>query len=121
VKLTTIKSVLSIVAAFLHGDLEDTCMMQPQEYIMSDKEHLVCKLKKNLYGLKQAPRQRYLKFDKFMASNGYKRLQAGRCLYLKYFENSYIILLLYVNDMLVAGSSMKKIVNLKAQLARNSQ
>ena len=28
------------------------------------------------------------------------------------------MLLLYVNDMLVAGSSMKEIVNLKAQLAR---
>jgi len=34
------------------------------------------------------------------------------------FENSYIILLLYVDDIVVAGSSMKKIVNFKAQLVR---
>ena len=40
--------------AFLHGDLEDIYMMQPQGYIMLDKEHLVCNLKKILYDLKQA-------------------------------------------------------------------
>jgi len=93
-------------------------MVHPQGYIMSDKECSVCKLKKSLYGLKQAPTQWYLKFHKFMASNGYMRLQVDHFYYFKYFENSYIILLLYVNDMLVAGSNMKEIVNLKAQLAR---
>ena len=49
VKLTTIKSILSIVAAedlhleqlyvktaFLHGDLEDIYMMQPHGYIMPE-------------------------------------------------------------------------------------
>jgi len=92
-------------------------MMHPHGYIMSNKEYLVCKLKKNLYGLEQASRQWYLKFDKFMANSGYMRLQADHCCYFKYFENSYI-LLLYVDDMLVAGSSMEEIVNLKAQLAR---
>jgi len=51
-----------------------------------------------------------LKFDEFMSSSGYTRLQADHCCYFKYFENSYIILLLYVDDMFVAGSSMKEIV-----------
>ena len=46
------------------------------------------------------------------------RLRANHCCYFKLFEGSYIILLLYVDDMLVAGSSMKKIINLKAQLAK---
>ena len=52
-----------------------------------------------------------------MASSGYTRLQADHYRYFKYIKNSYIILLLYVDDMLVAGSSMKEIVNLQAQLA----
>jgi len=68
--------------------------------------------------LKQAPRQWYLQFDRFMISSGYTKLQADHCCYFKYFEYSDIILLLYVDDMLVAGSSMEEIVNLKAQLAR---
>ena len=85
---------------------------------MSGEQYLVCKLKKNLYGLKQVPRQWYLKFDRFMASNGYRRLKIDHYCYFKYFENSYIILLMYIDDMLVARSSMREIVNLKTQFAR---
>ena len=61
VKLTTIRSVMSNVAAkdlhleqldvktvFFHNDLEDIDMMQPKGYIMSRKELLVCKLKECL-------------------------------------------------------------------------
>jgi len=59
-----------------------------------------------------------LKLDRFIASSGYSRLQADHYCYFKYFENSYITLLLYVDGMLVAGASMKEIMNLKAQLAR---
>jgi len=65
-KLTTIRSILSIMAAedlhlehldvktvFLYSDLEDdTYMMQPQGYIMPRNEQWVCKLKKSLDSLK---------------------------------------------------------------------
>lgn len=40
------------------------------------------------------------------------------CYYIKRFDNSYIILLLYVDDMLVIGSSMQKINNLKDMLSK---
>ena len=86
-------------------------MMQPHGYIMLDNEYLVCKLKKSLYDLKQAPRQWYLKFDRFMTSSGYTILQADHCCYFKYFEDFYIILLLYVDGILVAGLNMKEVVN----------
>ena len=70
VKLTTIRTVLALVAwddlyslqmdvkmAFLHGDLEEEIyMVQPQDFEVRDKEKMVCKLQKRLYGLKQAPR-----------------------------------------------------------------
>jgi len=72
----------------------------------------------SLYGLKQAPRQWYQKFDTFMISSGFTRLPVDQYCYSKWFENFYIILLLYVNDVLVVGSSMKEIVNLKAKLAK---
>jgi len=91
--------------------------MQPHGYIMLDKEHLVCMLEKSLW-LEKTLRQCYLKFDRFMVSSGYTRLQTDCYCYLKHFENSYIILLLYVDDMLVPGSTMKDNVNLKAQSVR---
>ena len=49
---------------------------------------------------------------------GFKKCEADHCYYVKSFENSYIILLLYVDDMLIAGSSIKEINNLKKQLAK---
>ena len=72
------------------------------------------KLQEKIVGLKQTSKQWYLKFDRFIVSGGYSGLQIVHCCYFKYFENSYIILLLYVDDMLVTGANMKEIVNLKA-------
>ena len=49
---------------------------------------------------------------------GFKRCEADHCCYVKSFDNSYIILLLYVDDMLIAGSSIEEIKNLKKQLSK---
>ncbi|XP_059627260.1 uncharacterized protein LOC132270066 [Cornus florida] len=64
-----------------------------------------------------APRKWYKKFDGFTCSNGFTRYYADHCCYVKRFDNSYIILLLYVDDMLVAGLSLEEIKNLKKQLS----
>ena len=64
-------------------------------------------LKKNFYDLTQAPKQWYLKFDRFMTEHGYSRCHSDHYVYFKRLENgSFIILLLYVDDMLVSGSNM---------------
>nr|CAN72350.1 hypothetical protein VITISV_034941 [Vitis vinifera] len=95
---------MRMAIAFLHGDLEeDLYMIQPEGFIVQGQENLIYKLRKSLYGLKQAPRQWYKKFDNFMHRIGFKRCEADHCCYFKSFDNSYIILLLYVDDMLIAG------------------
>ena len=106
---------LDVKTAFLHGDLqEEIYMEQPEGFEEKGKEKLVCKLKKSLYGLKQAPRQWYHKFDSFMTSNGYKRTVADPCVYFRKFPGDiFIILLLYVDDMLVVGQNLELISNLK--------
>ena len=132
VKMSTIRLVLGMVAAenlhleqldvktaFLYGDLEeDIYMIQPEGFIVQGQENLVCKLRKSLYGLKQAPRQWYKKFDSFMHKIGFKRRETDHCCYVKSFDNSYIILLLYVHDMLIVWSSIEEINNLKKQLSK---
>ena len=106
--MSTIKLVLGMVAAknlhleqldvkiaFLHSDLEeDLYMIQLEGFIVQGQENLVCKLRKSLYGIKQAPRQWYKKFDSFMYKIGFKRCKAEHCCYVKFSDNSYIILLL---------------------------
>ena len=39
------------------------------------------------------------------------------CCYFKKYTDSYVFLLLYVDDMLIEGSSMRKIKNLKTRLS----
>jgi hypothetical protein len=131
VKLNTIRSVLSIVAAeelylkqldvktaFLHGDLKKEIYMQQVEgFPINGKEKLVYRLTKSLYSLKQAPRQWYKKFDGFMKRHSYNKCNADHYCYFKRFKSSYIILLLYVDDMLVVGLDMDEIQKLKKQLS----
>ncbi|KAE8707982.1 hypothetical protein F3Y22_tig00110365pilonHSYRG00123 [Hibiscus syriacus] len=114
-----ILSNLDVKTVFLHGDLEEEIYMrQPEGLIEVDKKNLVCRLNKSLYSLKQAPRQWYKKFDSFMSISGFTKYQADHYCYIKKFDNNFIILLLYVDDMLVAGSYMQEIINLKKKLSK---
>ncbi|KAE8722922.1 putative LRR receptor-like serine/threonine-protein kinase [Hibiscus syriacus] len=92
-------------------------MTQPEGYKDNGCEKWVCKLNKSLYGLKQSPRQWYKRFDSFMRRKKYTRSKYDHCVYLKKLKDgSFIYLLLYVDDMLIALKSQKEIDKLKAQL-----
>ena len=55
-----------------------------------------------------------------MTEQGYDRYHSDHCVYFKRLDNGrYIILLLYVYDMLVAGSNMQDINVLKRKLAKS--
>ena len=102
---------LDVKTTFLHGDLEeDLYIIQPEWFIVQGQENLVCKLRKSLYGLKQAPRQWYKKFDSFMHRIGFKRCEADHCCYVKSFDNSFIILLLYADNMLLQGLALRRLI-----------
>ena len=119
VKIVSIRIVLALVAlfdlelqqlevktAFLHGDLdEEIYIEQPEGFVQHRNEKFVCRLKKSLYGLKQSPRQWYKKFDSFMLSQKYVRSEYDHCAYFKQFKNGiFIILVLYVDDILIFSS-----------------
>ena len=70
-----------------------------------------------MYVLNLAPRKWYLKFDRFMTEQGYSRCHYDHCVYFKRLENGrYIIFLLYVDDIFVAGSNMQDRNVLKKKL-----
>ncbi|GAA0156232.1 transmembrane signal receptor [Lithospermum erythrorhizon] len=131
VKMTSIRVVLGLVAyfdleieqldvktAFLHGNLdEDIFTEQSEGFKIKGKEDMICKLEKSLYGLKQAPRQWYKKFDSFMGEHGFSRTMIDHCVYIKGLSNGdFIILLLYIDDMLIVGKNLNTIKELKCQL-----
>ena len=111
---------LDVKTAFLHGELqEDIYMQQPEGFVVEGKEDHVCLLKKSLYGLKQSSRQWYKRFDSFMVGSGYSRSSYDSCVYFRNtHDGSFIYLLLYVDDMLIAAKNMSDIEELKKQLNR---
>jgi hypothetical protein len=71
-----------------------------------------------LYGLRQSPRQWYKKFDSFMVSQNYTS-EYDHCVYFKKLNNGiFIILVLYVDDMLLERKRITEINRLKAHMAR---
>ena len=112
---------LDVKTAFLQGHLEEEIyMQQPEGFEVKGKKNLVCKLKKRFYGLKQAPRQWYKKFDYFMMSHGYNRTSFNHCVFTRKFSNdNFVILLLYVDDMLIIGHGSSKIDRLKRELSKS--
>ncbi|CAL9015461.1 unnamed protein product, partial [Prunus brigantina] len=110
---------LDVKTAFLHGDLEEEIYMsQPEGFKVAGKENWVCKLQKSLYGLKQSPRQWYKRFDRFMIGQKYTRSHYDHCVYFRKLQDgTFIYLLLYVDDMLIACKSKVEIERLKTQLS----
>ena len=111
---------MDVKSAFLNGDLdEDVFMKQPEGFMPVGQEHLVCKLKKSIYGLKQASRQWYLKFDEVMKKQGFVKNQVDQCTYLKMSGSNFTILVLYVDDILLASNSLDMLHESKHLLSRN--
>ena len=108
---------MDVKTAFLNGDLEEEIYMeQPEGFIVPGQEKKVCKLVKSLYGLKQAPKQWHEKFDNTMITNGFRINECDKCVYIKDTENGYVILCLYVDDILIVGSDDKMIKSTKNML-----
>ena len=111
---------MDVKTAFLNGELDEVIYMkQPEGFIKSGKEDYVCKLKKSIYGLKQASRQWYKKFDSVISSFGFEENVVDECVYIKAAKNDFIFLILYVDDILLASSSMKLLKETKSFLSNN--
>jgi Reverse transcriptase (RNA-dependent DNA polymerase) len=98
---------MDVKTIFLNSDLhEEIYMKQPKDFIVKGKEHMGCRLKRSIYGLKQASRQWYLKFDQVITEFGFKENTIDQCIYLKISGSKFNILILYVEDILLASSAL---------------
>ena len=105
--------------AFLNGDLdEEVYMEQPDGYVDPTYPDKVCRLLQALSGLKQAPKMWYAKLDDFLKSHVFDNIDPDACLYLLMDEGEVIIVLVYVDDLLLVGSSMKAINKIKKALRK---
>ncbi|KAL0553776.1 hypothetical protein IC582_007680 [Cucumis melo] len=111
---------MDVKTVFLNGNLDEEVFMdQPEGFMIAGKEHMVCKLKRSIYGLKQASRQWYLKFNDTITSFGFKENIVDRCIYLKISGSKFIILVLYVDDILLATNDFGLLCQTKEFLFKN--
>jgi hypothetical protein len=132
-RMTTIRVLLSLAASyglivhqmdvkttFINGELDEEIYMdQPDGFVVKGEEQKVCKLLKSLFGLKQAPKQWHEKFDTTLTIAGYVVNEADRCVYYQHGGGHFVILCLYVDDILIFGTNMDIINEVKSFLSKS--
>lgn len=110
-----------VKSAFLNGDLEEEVYVsQPEGFVVKGSENKVYRLRKALYGLKQAPRAWYSKIDAFFQDSKFMRSENEPTLYLRQHSNGdFLVVCLYVDDMIYMGSSESLIADFKSNMMRN--
>jgi len=110
-----------VKTAFLNGELSDKVYMaQLKGFVVKGKEKMGCHLKRSIYGLKQASRQWYLNFDETVRSFGFRENEEDNCIYAKFRGGNYIFLiLLYVDDILLASNDRNLLQETKRFLSSN--
>ncbi|KAL6333654.1 hypothetical protein AAG906_028839 [Vitis piasezkii] len=93
---------MDVKTTFLNGDMdEDVYMEHPTGFTEVGKEDLAW----------------YLKFDRIIIQNGFKDNTVDRCIYLRVSRSSYIFLVLYVNDILLASNNSDLLIETKHMLS----
>ncbi|KAL9245201.1 hypothetical protein vseg_018879 [Gypsophila vaccaria] len=109
---------LDINNAFLHGYLDEEVYMQPPEGYTKALPGQVCKLKRSLYGLKQASRQWNIELTKHLHQVGFLQSKSDYSLFIRHnaFTDSFIVALVYVDDVLLTGNIDSEIAEIKQGL-----
>ncbi|KAK4362332.1 hypothetical protein RND71_017573 [Anisodus tanguticus] len=128
--MVTVRSILAVATArqwhihqmdvynaFLQGDLFDEIYMALPQGFTSQGEK-VCRLVKSLYGLKQAPRQWNAKLTQALIHMGFKQSQFYYSLFVRKTAEGIVVVLVYVDDMLITGSSLELIQGTKLLLQK---
>jgi len=96
---------LDVNNTFLHGDLDEELYMRMPPDFKSSHPNKVCKLRKSLYGLRKAPRQWFAKLSSTLREYGFVRSYADYFLFICRKGEIFIALLVYVDNIVLAGNN----------------
>ncbi|XP_029127967.1 uncharacterized protein LOC109802636 [Cajanus cajan] len=129
VKPTTVRVVLTLALskqwhmhqidinnAFLHGTLKEIVYMNQPPGFDSREKGKVCRLQKAIYGLKQAPRSWFQTLSHFLITMGFTAAKSDTSLFIKITQTFTLLVLVYVDDIIVTGSSKSEVVSLVTKL-----
>ncbi|GAU31242.1 hypothetical protein TSUD_149280 [Trifolium subterraneum] len=98
------------------GELQEDVYMSVPEGVTTHKQNQVCKLLKSLYGLKQASRKWYEKLTSLLIIEGYTQSTADYSLFTLQNASHFTALLVYVDDIILAGNDLNEIDRIKGIL-----
>ena len=124
VQLGLIIHTMDVDTAFLNAPIDEDIWIQiPIGTNLSHNDDGIYKLLKSLYGLKQASRCWNNMINTYLIEQGFTRLEADSCIYIKEVlsqdkgntkGNQYQLVALYVDDLIIAASSKNLITKLEA-------
>lgn len=110
---------LDVKNAFLHGVLNDNVFMnQLPGFVDPNHPYHVCRLNKAIYGLKQAPRAWFQRFSNFIIQYGFAQSKADHSLFVFRQNSQIMVLLLYVDDIILAGNTPDLLSSFVATLGK---
>lgn len=98
---------------FLHGDLNEMVYMKLPRATDSTQ---VCKLNKSMYGLRQAPCCWFKKLTTVLKQYGFSQSYSDYSLFTFVKGSVRLSILVYVDDLVVAGNDSVAVEALKAYL-----
>lgn len=109
---------LDVKTAFLNGTIDEEIFMEiPEGVIITDEtREKVYKLKRALYGLRISPKRWNKKFTEVANSLGLISDDHDPCLFTWHSEDKIALVVLYVDDMLVASNDKDKLTEIKNEL-----
>ena len=113
-----------VKTAFLHSPLEkEVYLEQPQKFVKqgSDGQKLVCRLNKSIYVLKQAANICYKELANFLLRLGCITSRNDYCLIARAETERHIFILVRVDDIIVASTSMTVISDVEKALKETFQ
>ena len=112
---------MDVVGAYLTADLEEEVYLELPEGFRAatGDEHKVCRLRKALYGLKQSGRVWNKLLVSFLESIGFRQSATDPGIMIQGEGlTGGVVILMYVDDMLIIGRDIRRVVQVKKQLSR---
>ena len=102
-----------VCTAYLNAeiDFEDVYIRQPPGFV--EDPSLVCKLNKAIYGLKQAANRWHSTIVEFMKTQNLTPSVMDPCVFIRKTASSTLIILLWVDDLIIAASDEKTLNTFK--------